>query len=244
MEQKNGRSTLFSVLFLFCCALSCYSCVKLPRYLGLPAPYRDFIARDQSYYAQLTQAFDRLHSQDDKVLDAHAEKIETRLGGKGWKFSGKNPWLPDIVRNLHASGFTIQKSKNPDDDGVSAMIGVTRPGYGIGWSRQNYGVANGSWVLQVFPESPGPLLYSSDPEVEKILNAKVMDFQKEQGTFDFLVLFVFACWVTGTYLVIRWKPNGRFKRIARLLMLALLGLIFCGGVLVILAFTSWLVPFS
>ncbi len=36
--------------FLCLCSVLCSSCVKLPRYFGLPSPYRDFVDRDKDYY--------------------------------------------------------------------------------------------------------------------------------------------------------------------------------------------------
>jgi hypothetical protein len=36
------------------------------------------------------------------------------------------------------------------------MIGVTRPGFGITWKKND----DATWELQVFPEGTGPVLYS------------------------------------------------------------------------------------
>ncbi len=75
---------------------------------------------------------------------------------KQWVFQGDEKWLPSALRGLCATSITVHDDLKAKKYWVSIMIGVTRPGFGITWKKND----NGLWELQVFPEGAGPVLYS------------------------------------------------------------------------------------
>lgn len=136
--------------------------VTIFRSCVFPYPsYNNFVSRDKKYYAQVADACKVLLSQVNQPPSTWAmnEKADLEKGGTEWVIQGDDKSLPLVIREIHPTkvGVDIEKKSG---NRVWIMVGISRPGYGISWQRNNYGNGLQRWELSVGGDGAGGILYS------------------------------------------------------------------------------------
>jgi len=123
--------------------------------------YLNFISRDKKYYAELAQACKGLLFQASQPPKTWAlqEKGDFEKGDSEWDIQRNDKSLPSIIQKLHPTEVRVGIRKRWGNF-VVVMIGISRPGYGVRWSQNDYGEGKRPWELTVNGDGLGSVVYS------------------------------------------------------------------------------------
>ena len=141
-EIRIGRLVL--AIFMCCVASILAACSK-------PQDYRTFMSQTPAYYRTIANACDGLLSQ---CRSNQAPSV----------FKGNDRSLPECLLDLHSTKIEVHSLRL---DGTNAippyvwiMVGVSRPGYGITWEKNDYGEGKVQWELSANADGRRTILYS------------------------------------------------------------------------------------
>ncbi len=131
----------------------------MPRYLGEPPTFNDFIGRNQKYYEELANACNGILLIPPSQKDLHAKKVENYPNFKRWEFRGDDRLLPPTIRNLHASSVSVESNSKGGNKIHSQVIIWYERSYWIKWKQFEDG--NGPWILSAGDEYRDIVVYTA-----------------------------------------------------------------------------------
>jgi len=106
--------------------------------------YLQFMARNPGYYRGLAESCDQLLS------------AWTNQTSETWVLRGDDKSLPPLILELNPSKVTLRS------EFVWIMVGVTRPGFGITWAKNDYGDEDIRWELSSHADGMKTIVFSTN----------------------------------------------------------------------------------